>query len=932
MSAPRRFLAACRGEPHDRVPVWFMRQAGRSLPEYRAVRGEGSILDAIRQPELAAEITLQPVRRYGVDAAILYSDIVVPAVAIGFGVDVAPGHRAGRRAARSRRRPTSTGCARSTPRPTRRTCSRPSRKLVAELPRRRAAHRLRRRAVHGGQLPRRGPAVAHLRADEGADARRPRRCSASCSTALADLAADSIASQVGAGARAFQLFDSWAGALTPAQYERHVLPHSRTVFSRLAGARRARHPLRRQHRRAARPDGRRRAPTSWASTGARRCRSPARGSAPGKALQGNLDPAVCLGPWDAVAAEVAGRARRATAVTPATSSTSATACCPRPTRRCSSGSSRWCTARTRVNGAGSSSWRTGRRRRSTTSRRTTRTSAGARPPTAEQLADLRRALRGHRRHVAAARRSPTRRPPASADALGDEWLVAVGHEARVAVHRGRGVVAGGEAGVERIVGVVLAPHYSRGSVGEYVGRLRATAAEHGVPAAAVESWHDLPEYVAFLAAAVRDGLAGLPARTKVLFTAHSLPERVLEGDPYPDELHGVRQPPSPPPPAWSRGRAGAWPGSRRAARPSRGAAPTSSTCSTTSPAPAGPTACSCARRGSSPTTSRCSTTSTSWPPSAPRRSGLAFARTRSLNDDPTVLAALAERVRGRGGVTSVRRRRWRHHRAGGRLGADACRPRRRGHRVRARAARREAAHVAVRRPARRRGRRRLPRPGARGARAVRRARARRPSWCRRRRGSPTWRRRATCTALPDGLVLGVPTDPDALRGSPLVGPPPPTGWPELRRPASRCARRGPQRSASSCGPLRRRGARAARRPAARRHQRRRQRPPLGAGGDAAAGGGRRARRRSSAGAAVGRAARSGRAGVLGAARRHGRARGRASAPSSVGRESASAVDDLRALEADGVVVATPAPAMARPRRRRRRRACCGRSATRRRCW
>ena len=68
-----------------------MRQAGRSLPEYRAVRGEGSILDAIKRPELAAEITLQPVRRYGVDAAVLYSDIVVPVHAIGFGVDVAPG-------------------------------------------------------------------------------------------------------------------------------------------------------------------------------------------------------------------------------------------------------------------------------------------------------------------------------------------------------------------------------------------------------------------------------------------------------------------------------------------------------------------------------------------------------------------------------------------------------------------------------------------------------------------------------------------------------------------------------------------------------------------------------------------------------------------------------------------------------------------------
>ena len=89
LSSP--FLAACRGEPHDTVPVWFMRQAGRSLPEYRALRGEGTILDAIARPDLAAELTLQPVRRYGVDAAILYSDIVVPVAAIGFGVDVVPG-------------------------------------------------------------------------------------------------------------------------------------------------------------------------------------------------------------------------------------------------------------------------------------------------------------------------------------------------------------------------------------------------------------------------------------------------------------------------------------------------------------------------------------------------------------------------------------------------------------------------------------------------------------------------------------------------------------------------------------------------------------------------------------------------------------------------------------------------------------------------
>ncbi len=85
------FLDAAHGRPSAHTPVWFMRQAGRSLPEYKGVRGEGSILHAIKQPEVAAEITLQPVRRYGVDAAVLYSDIVVPPHAVGFGIDVAPG-------------------------------------------------------------------------------------------------------------------------------------------------------------------------------------------------------------------------------------------------------------------------------------------------------------------------------------------------------------------------------------------------------------------------------------------------------------------------------------------------------------------------------------------------------------------------------------------------------------------------------------------------------------------------------------------------------------------------------------------------------------------------------------------------------------------------------------------------------------------------
>src|SRR5688572_32869250 len=85
------FLAACRGEPVPYTPVWFMRQAGRSLPEYRAIRAGLPMLEASRRPDLIGEITMQPVRRHHVDAAILFSDIVVPLAAAGIDVDIKPG-------------------------------------------------------------------------------------------------------------------------------------------------------------------------------------------------------------------------------------------------------------------------------------------------------------------------------------------------------------------------------------------------------------------------------------------------------------------------------------------------------------------------------------------------------------------------------------------------------------------------------------------------------------------------------------------------------------------------------------------------------------------------------------------------------------------------------------------------------------------------
>jgi uroporphyrinogen decarboxylase len=225
------FLAAATGRAGHHTPVWFMRQAGRSLPEYRAVRGEGSILDAIKQPHLAAEITLQPVRRYGVDAAVLYSDIVVPAHAVGFGIDVAPG----------------TG-------------------PVAEHPLRSHADLDRLRPLEPddvdyviatvdllvGELPAEVPLLAFAGAPftvasyliEGRPSRDYRHTKALMRTdpalfhavldRLADSAITFVDAQLRHGARAFQLFDSWAGTLSADDYRQFVLPHSRRVFAELA--------------------------------------------------------------------------------------------------------------------------------------------------------------------------------------------------------------------------------------------------------------------------------------------------------------------------------------------------------------------------------------------------------------------------------------------------------------------------------------------------------------------------------------------------------------------------------------------------------------------------------------------------------------------------------------------------------------------------
>ncbi len=98
------------------------------------------------------------------------------------------------------------------------------------------------------------------------------------------------------------------------------------------------------------------------------------------------------------------------------------------------------------------------------------------------------------------------------------------------------------AGFRRIVGVVLAPHYSSYSIGQYIGRVREAAAPHGIEVTGVDSWATEPAFVEFLATDMRKKLASMPANTKVLFTAHSLPQRIIDGgDPYPEELRATAE-------------------------------------------------------------------------------------------------------------------------------------------------------------------------------------------------------------------------------------------------------------------------------------------------------------------------------------------------------------------------------------------------------
>lgn len=289
------FLRACRRQPVPYTPVWFMRQAGRSLPEYRAARASMPMLAACTTADVITELTLQPLRRFGVDAAIFFSDIVVPLAAVGLNVDIKPGVGP-----------------------------------VIDQPFRSRADLARLHELYPGHVPYVTEAVTSLVAElggtpligfaggpftlasylvEGGPSKNHEQTKAlmygnpqlwhALLGRLTDLTIEFLRIQVDAGAAAVQLFDSWVGAVGPDDYRALVLPHTRRVFESLAGTGVPRihfgvgtgELLRLMGEAGADVVG-----VDWRVSldeAARRVEA-------GKALQGNLDPAVLLAPWPVI--------------------------------------------------------------------------------------------------------------------------------------------------------------------------------------------------------------------------------------------------------------------------------------------------------------------------------------------------------------------------------------------------------------------------------------------------------------------------------------------------------------------------------------------------------------------------------------------------------------------------------------------------------
>jgi len=294
------FLRACRREPVPRTPVWMMRQAGRYLPEYRAVKEKaGDFVTLCKTPELAAEVTLQPVDRLGVDAAILFSDILVPAEPMGIGMTFNPGPRLS---------------------PPVRTADDVDRLRVyepeAEVPYVYDAIRLVRRAL-AGRVPLIGFAAApftlaaYLVEGGGSQGFETWRALLQGDPDLAHRLLDKVTAvteryldaQVRAGAQAIQLFDSWAGLCGRADWRSFSLPYVQRVVARLRphGVPLLYFGLNAAHLyEDIRETGVDVVGVDWRTE----LHEASRRLGPGFAVQGNLDPAVLLTTPERVAARV----------------------------------------------------------------------------------------------------------------------------------------------------------------------------------------------------------------------------------------------------------------------------------------------------------------------------------------------------------------------------------------------------------------------------------------------------------------------------------------------------------------------------------------------------------------------------------------------------------------------------------------------------
>ena len=229
-TAASTLVRAANGTPSSHTPVWFMRQAGRSLPEYRKAREGTTMLDSCLRPELAAEITCQPVRRHGVDAGIFFSDIVVPMRLAGIGVEIVPG--TGPVVAHPIRTEDDIAALESLSSAAYDEALTPIREAVALT-----VSELQATPLIGfcgapftvaSYLVEGGPSREYLHT-KAMMYSRPDLWNR-LATWVADRSGRFLRAQVLAGASAVQLFDSWAGGLSLEDYTAHVLPHSKAVF------------------------------------------------------------------------------------------------------------------------------------------------------------------------------------------------------------------------------------------------------------------------------------------------------------------------------------------------------------------------------------------------------------------------------------------------------------------------------------------------------------------------------------------------------------------------------------------------------------------------------------------------------------------------------------------------------------------------------